>query len=129
MRIKHTTIWIIAQDRSLLPQACFKTTSWLAYLHHWLPKVPHHPAKAKSVIFLYMDGGISQVDSFDPKPRLAKKMVKNLNSKPMPLFLTQMEVYSKAPGNINIMEKAASQLVTCFPILVHAPTNCASFAQ
>lgn len=27
--------------------------------------------KAKSVIFLYMDGGISQVDSFDPKPRLA----------------------------------------------------------
>jgi len=30
----------------------------------------HHPAKATSVIFLYMDGGVSQVDSFDPKPRL-----------------------------------------------------------
>ena len=30
----------------------------------------HHPAKAKSVIFLYMDGGPSQVDTFDPKPRL-----------------------------------------------------------
>jgi hypothetical protein len=28
--------------------------------------------KAKSVIFLYMDGGVSQVDSFDPKPRLDK---------------------------------------------------------
>src|SRR5690606_39623906 len=28
----------------------------------------HHPAKAKKVIFLYMDGGVSQVDSFDPKP-------------------------------------------------------------
>jgi hypothetical protein len=33
----------------------------------------HHPAKAKSVIFLYMDGGPSQVDTFDPKPRLAKE--------------------------------------------------------
>ncbi|TSA02438.1 MAG: DUF1501 domain-containing protein, partial [Planctomycetaceae bacterium] len=30
----------------------------------------HHAARAKSVIFLYMDGGVSQVDSFDPKPRL-----------------------------------------------------------
>ncbi|MCA9057887.1 MAG: DUF1501 domain-containing protein, partial [Planctomycetaceae bacterium] len=30
----------------------------------------HHPAKARSVIFLYMDGGPSQVDTFDPKPML-----------------------------------------------------------
>jgi len=30
----------------------------------------HHPAKAKNVIFLFMDGGPSQVDTFDPKPRL-----------------------------------------------------------
>ena len=29
--------------------------------------------KAKSVIFLYMDGGVSQVDSFDPKPRLDRE--------------------------------------------------------
>ena len=32
----------------------------------------HHPAKAKSVIFLYMDGGPSQVDTFDPKPMLVQ---------------------------------------------------------
>jgi hypothetical protein len=31
----------------------------------------HHPAKARSVIFLYMDGGPSQVDTFDYKPLLA----------------------------------------------------------
>ena len=31
-----------------------------------------HPAKAKHVIFLYMNGGLSQVDSFDPKPMLDK---------------------------------------------------------
>src|ERR1044072_3858471 len=31
-----------------------------------------HPARAKHVIFLFMNGGLSQVDSFDPKPMLAK---------------------------------------------------------
>ena len=30
----------------------------------------HHAPKARNVIFLYMDGGPSQVDTFDPKPRL-----------------------------------------------------------
>jgi hypothetical protein len=31
-----------------------------------------HPARAKRVIFLFMNGGLSQVDSFDPKPALDK---------------------------------------------------------
>jgi hypothetical protein len=34
------------------------------------PRAPHFPAPAKSVIFLFMSGGVSHVDSFDPKPRL-----------------------------------------------------------
>ena len=34
------------------------------------PRAPHFPAKAKSVIFLFMSGGVSHVDSFDPKPKL-----------------------------------------------------------
>ncbi len=38
------------------------------------------PAKAKSVIFLYMSGGVSQVDSFDPKPRLNEE-----HGQPMPV--------------------------------------------
>lgn len=36
-------------------------------------KPPHYAPRAKSIIFLYMDGGVSQVDSFDPKPRLIKE--------------------------------------------------------
>jgi hypothetical protein len=32
----------------------------------------HHAARAKHVIFLFMNGGLSQVDSFDPKPMLEK---------------------------------------------------------
>ena len=35
-------------------------------------KQPHFPAKAKSVIFIFLQGGLSQVDSFDPKPALAQ---------------------------------------------------------
>jgi hypothetical protein len=34
------------------------------------PKATHFPAKAKAVIFLFMSGGVSHVDSFDPKPKL-----------------------------------------------------------
>jgi hypothetical protein len=34
------------------------------------PKPTHHPPTAKRVIFLYMTGGVSHVDSFDPKPQL-----------------------------------------------------------
>jgi hypothetical protein len=37
------------------------------------PKPPHFPAKARNVIFLFMYGGPSQVDLFDPKPILNQK--------------------------------------------------------
>jgi Protein of unknown function (DUF1501) len=33
---------------------------------------PHFPAKAKSIIYLFMHGGASHVDTFDPKPELTK---------------------------------------------------------
>ncbi len=36
------------------------------------PKAPHFPAKAKHVIYLFLNGGPSQVDTFDPKPQLTK---------------------------------------------------------
>ncbi len=36
------------------------------------PRKPHHPPRVRHVIFLYMDGGPSQVDTFDYKPLLAK---------------------------------------------------------
>src|SRR5438093_42951 len=37
------------------------------------PKKSHFPAKAKSVIWLFMNGGPSQVDTWDYKPELAKR--------------------------------------------------------
>lgn len=43
------------------------------------PRPPALPATAKSVIFLFMQGGPSQVDTFDPKPELSR-----LDGKPLP---------------------------------------------
>jgi hypothetical protein len=45
-------------NATCIPSACFN------------PSGLHHPAKAKRVIFLFMQGGVSQVDSFDRKPIL-----------------------------------------------------------
>ena len=52
------------------------------------PRLPHHAPRARNVIFLYMDGGVSQMDSFDPKPRLTQD-----HGKPfaMPMEPTQFD--------------------------------------
>jgi hypothetical protein len=43
------------------------------------PKKPHFPGKARRVVHLFMNGGPSQVDTFDPKPLLDK-----FHGKPLP---------------------------------------------
>src|SRR5262247_4575034 len=43
------------------------------------PKPPHFPARAKRIINLFLNGGPSQVDTFDPKPMLDK-----YHGKPIP---------------------------------------------
>src|SRR5205807_37320 len=48
------------------------------------PKKPHFPAKAKNVIFLFMEGAPSQMDLFDPKPELRK-----WHGKPLPPSMTK----------------------------------------
>lgn len=44
------------------------------------PAAPHFAPRAKRVIFAYMSGGVSHVDSLDPKPELAKR-----HGQPMPV--------------------------------------------
>ena len=46
------------------------TTNELASANPLAPKTPHFKARAKHVIFLFMNGGPSHVDTFDPKPKL-----------------------------------------------------------
>jgi len=44
------------------------------------PKLPPLPAKAKSVIYLFMHGGTSHVDTFDPKPELTRQSGKPISA-------------------------------------------------
>jgi len=50
------------------------------------PRAPHFPARARRVLFLFMHGGISHVDSFDPKPKLTE-----LNGQPLPIEKPKFE--------------------------------------
>jgi hypothetical protein len=50
------------------------------------PKPPHFPATAKRVVFLFMHGGVSHVDSFDPKPKLVE-----MNGQPLPFAKPKFE--------------------------------------
>ena len=44
------------------------------------PKAPHFPARAKQIIHIYLNGGPSQVDTWDPKPELSRMSGKKLPS-------------------------------------------------
>ena len=57
----------------------------------------HHRPKARNVIFLYMDGGVSHVDSFDPKPRLRRENGQRFAMKMEP---TQFEDNGAVLGNL-----------------------------
>jgi hypothetical protein len=48
-------------------------------------QVPHRAPRAKRIIFLFMSGGPSHVDTFDPKPRLAQE-----NGKPLPFEMPKL---------------------------------------
>ena len=50
------------------------------------PRAPHFPAKAKRVIHFFLNGGPSQVDTFDPKPLLEKWAGKPLPESIGPVF-------------------------------------------
>ena len=56
-------------------------------------KQTHHMPKAKHVIFCFMSGGVSHIDSFDPKPRLTRD-----HGKPMPVKIERTMFNSN--GNI-----------------------------
>ena len=64
------------------------------------PKAPQFPAKAKNVIFLFLNGGISQVDAFDPKPMLTKN-----DGQPMPGPKIKTD---RASGNLIVLRSSSN---------------------
>jgi hypothetical protein len=51
------------------------------------PRRTHHPARAKRCIFVFLAGGPSQIDTFDPKPCLTRD-----NGKPLPFARPKLEL-------------------------------------
>ena len=66
--------WMLAREAEAKAPSRSRTTDPLA------PQAAHFPAKAKAIIYLYMEGGPSQLDTFDYKPALAKH-----HGQPIPL--------------------------------------------
>lgn len=58
-----------------------------------LPSLPHHAPRARRVIFLYMAGGPSQLETFDFKPKLQE-----LDGKPMPESVTAGQPIAQLQG-------------------------------
>jgi Protein of unknown function (DUF1501) len=75
------------------------------------PRPSHFPARAKRVIFLFMPGGPSQVDTFDPKPRLTKD-----NGKPSPkLYLGQKRNLLASPWKFQKQGQSGLDVSELFP--------------
>ncbi|MGH9627918.1 MAG: DUF1501 domain-containing protein [Bryobacteraceae bacterium] len=82
----------------------------------------HHTPKAKRVIFLYQAGGPSQLETFDPKPKLAE-----MHGKPMPESVTEGQQVAQLQGQkllcfgpqhgFQRFGEAGAQICTLFPHL------------
>jgi hypothetical protein len=66
----------------------------------FLPKKPHFEPKAKRVIFLFMEGGPSHVDLFDPKPELTRQ-----HGKPLPASFGKVITPMGTGGNTLLASK------------------------
>lgn len=84
------------------------------------PKTPHFPPKATRVVFLFMNGGPSHVDTFDPKPQLARhhgsqyqgKLKVGSNGRPVGYLM-------KSPFEFQPRGKSGLPISSLYPHLSH----------
>lgn len=97
MTMKNLPPELLSRRRML--QTTSSGFGWLAFAHLLQQaqakegRAEHFPAPAKNVILCYMSGGVSHLDTFDPKPRLAKEA-----GKPMPVKIERTQFNNN--GNI-----------------------------
>src|SRR5580704_9491655 len=76
---------------------------------------PHFPAKARSVVFLFMDGGPSQVDTFDPKPRLDRENGQPIKVKTHPTQFNNVGNVLKCPWKFRRYGESGIPVSDLFP--------------
>jgi hypothetical protein len=76
---------------------------------------PHFTPRAKSVIFLYMDGGPSQIDTFDPKPRLDREHGKPIQMKVPPTQFDNVGTVLRCPWEFKQRGQSGIPVSELFP--------------
>jgi hypothetical protein len=103
--------WLLGRDGALAATASDGLTSMS--VNPLSPKQPHFLPKAKCVISLFMQGGPSQMDTFDPKPELQK-----LDGKPLPASFKSEDL------KLQFMSAAGSTLMgSPFPFQKHGQSG------
>src|SRR5437868_13320206 len=75
----------------------------------------HFPAKAMHVIFLYMDGGPSQLDTFDPKPRLAREHGQPIRTRVEPTQFNNVGTVMQCPWRFRNYGQSGIPVSDLFP--------------
>src|SRR5437764_1024469 len=104
----------LLDQQSLLAQS---PTADEAHLHPLAAKRPHFPAKAKSVIWLFMNGGPSHVDTWDYKPELARRDGQELKGfdKNTGFFTDQVGPLMKSPFKFKQHGQCGAWVSDLFP--------------
>ena len=100
---------MLAGDGLLRADEAAKASSPLA------PKPPMFKARAKRVIFLFMNGGPSQVDTFDPKPALDKYKGQRPKAPPCRPTAPRAAACCRRRSRSASRARAASRSASCFP--------------
>ena len=79
------------------------------------PRRSQFPARAKNVIFLFMDGGPSQVDTFDPKPRLDREHGQSIQTKVEPTQFNNVGKVLKSPWKFRNRGESGIPVSDLFP--------------
>jgi hypothetical protein len=80
-----------------------------------VPRSPDFKTKAKNVIFLFMDGGPSQVDTFDPKPRLALEHGRPIKMKVPPTQFNNVGAVLQSPWKFRQCGQSGIPVSDLFP--------------
>ncbi|MEZ5400737.1 MAG: DUF1501 domain-containing protein [Bryobacteraceae bacterium] len=105
--------WLLSQDNLLAGEGAPGCVAGAVTDSPFLPKKPHFAPRAKRVISLFMSGGVSHMDTFDPKPALKKYAGTPLTGKgaivvrqghPGPLMPSPFEFRRYGEGGLEISD-------------------------
>ncbi len=119
LRVRGAGCGLLALAGLIESQGLLAATPEAARVNPMAPKPTHFPAKATSVIWLFMNGGPSQVDTWDYKPELEKRDGKDLEGfdKNTGFFTEQVGPLMKSPFKFTQRGQSGAWASEIFPQL------------